>query len=308
MLKFPYFEPLKFDHQALIQDATSFTDPYSDHNFLSLTAWNIDKKSLISSHNNNVIIKLPHYSVNDKYILTVSGNNNIQHTIDHVLDEIIPGCEKKLELIPESIAMQLDPSKFYIDEDPDNHDYIYEVNKLLTYSGNKLGAKRNFVNRFQRLYPNASYVIADIKNPAIQKELLNLFEEWSTLKEDKDEANREKKAINNYLKNQAYFSAAICVLLYDVNKLIGFAIVEVVKEKYLLVHFEKANYQQYIGIYPYIMQVLARIASSMSCTYINYEQDLGLPLLRKSKRSYHATKFLKKYTVKKRLKIQHSKA
>ena len=60
-----------------------------------------------------------------------------------------------------------------------------------------------------------------------------------------------------------------------------------------IVHFEKADIS-YNGIYPTINQMFAEYAFS-DVNFINRQDDMGLPGLRKSKKSYHPVKMINKY-------------
>ncbi|MGC8912369.1 MAG: phosphatidylglycerol lysyltransferase domain-containing protein [Thermoplasmata archaeon] len=79
---------------------------------------------------------------------------------------------------------------------------------------------------------------------------------------------------------------------------IGFTIGEQLNRETVVVHFEKGDYR-YPGIYQYINQKFAD-AMLGKFKYINREQDLGIPGLRKAKESYHPIAMVEKFTCIKR--------
>ena len=62
----------------------------------------------------------------------------------------------------------------------------------------------------------------------------------------------------------------------------------------VVIHFEKAN-TEYHGSYAMINQQFAANCWK-DIPYINREEDMGIPGLRKAKRSYHPIKMVEKYT------------
>ncbi len=70
-----------------------------------------------------------------------------------------------------------------------------------------------------------------------------------------------------------------------------------VSDEMAIVHIEKGN-ENIEGIYPFINQQYVEHELT-SYKYINREEDMGLPGLRKSKSSYYPVRMIKKYRGKK---------
>ena len=79
------------------------------------------------------------------------------------------------------------------------------------------------------------------------------------------------------------------------GKIVGLSMGEIVRDT-LFVHIEKAN-TELSGIYQKLVQCFAREFVTEDVRYINREEDVGDPGLRKSKMSYRPLKLLEKYTV-----------
>ena len=63
----------------------------------------------------------------------------------------------------------------------------------------------------------------------------------------------------------------------------------------MVIHVEKAN-PDIPGLYQVINQEFL-LHEAAGCSFVNREQDLGIPGLRTSKMSYNPVRFVKKYTV-----------
>ena len=78
------------------------------------------------------------------------------------------------------------------------------------------------------------------------------------------------------------------------GKVRAFALGELLNPDRAVVHIEKAN-TDYAGAFNMINWLFTQHAWS-GVTYINREEDMGIPGLRKAKLSYNPIKMVKKYT------------
>ncbi|MDO8638300.1 MAG: phosphatidylglycerol lysyltransferase domain-containing protein, partial [Candidatus Daviesbacteria bacterium] len=210
------------------------------------------------------------------------------------------GLHPQLKLIPE-VVLKAEPKildEFHIEEDRDNFDYIYLLEEEKDYKGNKYRNKRNFTNRFKRLY-SSSYKLIELVDPETQKQILDLFDHWQKLKEkENEEVKNELLAIRKML-DLANELKLICIGIYINKKLIAFSINELLLGGYAINLFEKADIT-YQGIFPYLRSITASYLLEQGGKFLNHEQDLGIEGLRKSKMSYNPQFFLKKYTISKK--------
>lgn len=293
---FPEFIRLSFEHKPHVEKHISKHPPYSDFNFTSLFSWSGDE-AYLSELNGNLVIKFRDYITNEPFY-TFIGINKVNDTIKTLLEESVKNkLHPKLKLIPE-IALKADPKildEFDVQEDRDNFDYIYLLEEAKEFIGNKHRAKRNFINRFKKFY-KSSYKTIDLKDPRIQTEMLNLFDNWKRLKaRSNSEVENELLAIKKILEFSKDLEL-ICIGLYIDDKLVGFSINEILSDGYAMNLFEKAD-TTYQGIFPYLRQVTSIYLLELGSKYLSHEQDLGIEGLRKSKLSYNPNFFLKKYTI-----------
>lgn len=294
--EFPQFKKLEFSDRGEIINITRNFPPYSDFNFFSMWSWNTEEKFKISQLNGNLVINLTDYLTQEPF-LSFIGIKDVEKTAQ----ELITFAKKKrmnplLRLVPEESASQIKSKNFLVSEDRDNFDYILPIEKLLTYGGNKMRAKRNFTNRFNRIYSTSTREL-DLSNKFIQNQIIETFTEWSREKKlNYNEESPELIAIKRLL-NSPSFPSIVATGVYDDAKLIGFVINENIDSNFGILHFEKAEVKYYVGIYPHLLQKTAQALHGMGCNFLNYEQDLGIFGLRKSKESYEPAYLLKKYII-----------
>ena len=169
--------------------------------------------------------------------------------------------------------------------DPGDFDYIYTVEKLTGLHGKKLHGKRNHINSFLRNYPDYEYyTITDEHIDACLAVARYWVEKHDVLQPDLAEEhayeyNIIRKALANRKKLQMTGG-----IIYVNNFPSAFTLGEPLTADTFDVHFEKAD-DSIDGIYPMINQSFVT-HELQAYTYVNREEDLGLPGLRKSKMSY----------------------
>lgn len=273
---------------------------YSDYNFSSLWSYNTKEMIEISLLYDNLVVKFTDYLTGNQFISFI-GNNKLPATLDDLFLYLEKeGLPNSLKLIPEEVieGMKDFAHGFTVREDEENHDYILSVENLVSLSGNKLRGKRNFLNRFRKQYPSVTIVHLDLSNTSVQEEIMRLFSVWQNNKQASDEDTKIEQTAIKRLLEITNNSNCFGIGFYDKNKLICFSINEITHDGYGLIHFEKAD-TDYVGIYTAMKHEIARFLEQRGVSFINYEQNLGIPSLRKAKESYQPVKFFKKFTISK---------
>lgn len=176
--------------------------------------------------------------------------------------------------------------------DRDNSDYVYSSSDLINLSGKKYDAKRNHINKFNKLY-GFEYVAMDEANI---DECHRIMNDWCS--ERKCEEHKglycEKLANTEVLNN---FKALGCkgALIRVNDRFEAFTVGERLNTDTAVVHIEKAN-SKINGLYTLINQQFCE-KEWHDIAYVNREQDLGSEGLRKAKLSYHPVKMVNKYSV-----------
>lgn len=296
---FPKFKKLKISDKNAIDSYTQKFPAYSDFNFASLWVWNKEDKIEIARLNNNLVIKFQDYLTHE-YFYSFIGNSDVVSTIEVILSLAKKrGLNQKLKLVPGSNfdknSLFAARKKFNIFEDKDNNDYIFDVRKIASMKGRALHQKRKLLHHFTKNYEYGVKVRAlDFED---QRNVLELFSIWRKLRGKKiKETQNELTAIKRLFIDPKSLDLKIA---YATNHkgIVGYTIFEVNK-KYAVSSFQKAD-PSYKGGTELLYFIMAKYLKMKGCKYINAEQDLGVPGLRRAKLDYNPT-YLRKYTISRR--------
>ena len=185
------------------------------------------------------------------------------------------------------------PGGFCFCEEERYADYIYEAQKLATYSGKALHGKKNHCNRFEA---ENDWDFVPITRDLIPG-CLDMLVVWN-------EENHDRLDKSITFEHDALIRAFAAFerlgleggVLYANGKIVGFSMGEMCSRDTFDVHFEKAEIDLN-GAYPMVCRELTRMlmARHPELKYINREDDMGLESLRRSKLSYKPEFILDKY-------------
>ncbi len=296
--EFPNFKKLELTDKEEVEKFTSKFPPYSDFNFTSLWVWDTNNERMISELNGNLVVRFTDYE-NCEPFFSFIGNNDLENTAHELIDFAKKSNTSPiLRCVPEESVNILLKSDLLIEEDKDNFDYIFSIPELFNLKGVKFKEKRHLATRFLREHPNASFELKNLNDINILEQIVSVFHRW----EDKKESDKkthdfeyEEKAINRLLHIPDNHNLIISCVLLD-NAMIGFSVDEILSSEYAISHFIKADIS-FSGIYDFLNEKVSKHLASQNITLWNWEQDLGIENIRKSKTSYHPINFLKKYKI-----------
>lgn len=181
------------------------------------------------------------------------------------------------------------PGMFDYCLDRDYFDYIYLRQDLAELKGKYLQAKRNHVNKFRKTY---NYRYEPLTSSLIPR-CLELEEKWCEEHgcDEEESLENERKALNYALKHFDELGLIGGTLWVD-EEIVAFTYGAPINGNTFGSHIEKAN-AKVDGAYAVINQEFARHLPE-HFTYVNREEDLGIPGLRKAKLSYHPEILLEK--------------
>lgn len=182
--------------------------------------------------------------------------------------------------------------QFCVTRDPDHDDYVYRASDLIDLPGRKYDAKRNHLNRLQR---ELTYDYVEL-SPATAVEFRDYAAAWCRSHDcaGQPSLQREYSALNEMLVNPCALGlrgGAIRIA----GRLAAIALGEQLSHDTFVVYVEKAD-TDVPGLYQLINHEFAARAAA-SCAYINREQDLGIPGLRRAKQSYHPHHMVEVYRI-----------
>lgn len=179
--------------------------------------------------------------------------------------------------------------QFTLSPDRNTFDYVYLAEDLINLSGRKYHGKRNHIHQFASQY---SYEYRPL-TVDMADDCMKLYLSWLQEKDIMEPGILgEMKAIQFLLPNLDELHIKGGTIFIN-GQLRAFTIGEQINADTALIHIEKAD-AAYIGLYALINQQFAEHTWS-NMTYINREEDMGIPGMRKAKLSYRPVKLIEKF-------------
>ena len=170
---------------------------------------------------------------------------------------------------------------------PERYDYICLREKIIALEGKEMRPKRQHLYQFPRFYPNHEYRPLE---PGLFPECLQLLQQWSDNAEaighlqGADSKVMERESISQVFNNWERFGAIGGAMFVD-GKMVAFTYGVPINGNTFDLCVEKGDIA-YKGVYTVVRhEFMQQIPEQY--TYINLEEDLGLPGLRRAMSSYH---------------------
>lgn len=191
-----------------------------------------------------------------------------------------------MEIIKEAV-----PEMHFIDDRP-NYDYIYLTQELIDLKGKSFHSKKNHLNYFKKTY---EYEYVEMTSD-MADEAMHFISDFNKRKEvpahEMEMLKMEERAMEDVFNNLEKVGYSAGAILID-GRIEAIAIGGRLGRNTITEHVEKANVE-YRGLYQAINNEFCRNVASKA-KYINREEDMGIPNLRKAKLSYKPVKLLEKY-------------
>ncbi len=179
-----------------------------------------------------------------------------------------------------------------VKDNRDWYDYLYDSQDIVNFAGKKYANQRNHISRFERDNPDWSFEIMTADHVNEIRQFYMSFLEIRAKEDDK--AQEEEEKIFEVLDHFDEYGFLGGILRVD-GKIVGISMGEIVRDT-LIIHIEKAD-TTYSGVYQKLVHCYAKEYVNEEVKFINREEDMGDPGLRKSKLSYRPIKLLEKFTV-----------
>ncbi len=288
-----HFKPITPDDKEII---TSFTFSHAsrdcDLSFSNLCSWHFSNQSSYAVTGGYLVIRF-RLEENRTLYLMPTGSGNIVPVIKALEEEA--GRENQpllLQGVYGDMRKTLEeafPSSFEYTLHRDYFDYIYLRKDLAELKGKNYQPKRNHVNKFKKEYEYEYLPLTADLLPAC----LDFESRWC-----REHESRQREGLQNERRALTYAAEH-----YDELGLCGGAITvkgEIaaftfgfpLTQDTFDIQFEKANIHL-DGAYSVINQEFARHLPERY-TYVNREEDLGIPGLRQAKLSYRPAILLEK--------------
>lgn len=297
---FPNFKRPDISDKELFDALAIEIGVFSDFNFYSFFTWDTKATNALSQLHGNLIASFSSY-ISDEVFLSIIGTNELEDTISEIFRHNQDTKQSKiLYLVPEPTAAILKNSKKYtVEEDVNNHDYVYCLQKLSTLTGRQYKNKRRLANKFSQL---SEIIIkeVDVTDLKTQVEIFELLTEWNQsklLRGKKPDLDLEQLAILRMAKYSQNKNSLLTHCAYHNEKIVGFSVDELLPHDFVLSHYFKTSLNAPNGVAEFFNQQLATLFLSKGYRLWNWEQDLGLQNLQTSKLSYRPVHYQKKFTI-----------
>ncbi len=293
------FHPLTISDRDTVMRAVCHTDNRNcDLNFVNLIGWRFLYDTEMAVYEDTLIVR---FKANGHlaYLAPV-GHGDWTPILHAMLDDadaqghpflMLGVCENSIAKLEAAM-----PGYFFASADRNYTDYIYDRAKLETLAGKKLQSKRNFANRFEAAHPDWQ---AAPLTPDDIPQCIELESKWKTRKADEPDAEvqgyeNERQALLTVFSHWDELPVTGCVIRTG-GQIVAFSYGGPVNADTFDVCVEKAD-TAFEGSFAVINREMVRMLPSQY-VYINREEDLGIPGLRKAKLSYRPSLLLNKYTV-----------
>ena len=209
------------------------------------------------------------------YFLQPVGGTDLPETIEACLS-----AAPRLSRIPSSFAAANCPG-FRCAPDRDNDDYVYAAADLADLKGKKYDGKRNRIRKFEKGHAWRYLPLEPGRLPDCGR----LFEEWAFEKNtDSAMARAQQDAIREAMIHFGPLGLSGGAIEAG-GRIEAFSIGEALSPDTAVIHIEIVS-PRFEGLAQLMNREFVRNALS-GFAYINREQDMGVPGLRRAKESYH---------------------
>ena len=295
-----YFQPVTLADKSLIQSFTLKSHFKSCYlTFSNLHCWSNFYGTEFTVEDGRLFFR---YRYNNEYVYFIpTCNENNDEPLYKLLQEAI-NTQKPFSLLCLDAAVceafnSIAPNCFTWTVNRDMSEYLYLRNDLENLTGKKFQSKRNHINHFLRNFPDYEYLAL---TPDIISECMALEHQWRKNAEEHEPLKKVAESI------EAEYNALKCAFNHFAEldltgaairingKIVAFTFGAPINDEVFDICVEKADATT-IGSYAMINQQFAH-RLPQSFTYINREEDLGIPGLRTAKLSYNPVALIEKIT------------
>ena len=248
-----------------------------NYTFANLIGWQFLYKTEVCVLKDAVVLRFS-YEGERAYMVCTSGNLTRE-----LVSALLTDSGGKLTIygLEDSQASALSAFKVQVEPLRDQYDYIYRRTDLALLQGGHLQAKRNHVNRFRADNPGFEYrpLTAELFD-----ECRRLTGIWQGEKEASDTIDAERLVMETIFSNWDSLGM-IGGSIFVNGRMVAFCYGAAVTHDTFDICVEKAD-RNIEGAFAIINQQFAAHLPEQYI-YVNREEDMGIPGLRKAKLSYH---------------------
>ena len=293
--EFPDFKPLCLeDRDALVEAHQVAAPAICDTSPANLYIWRDCQRVMLTRIQDNLCVLL-HPHTERPYFLEPYGRHNLCETARTCLEHAV-----LISRAQARFTASLPGEDFEISRQRDTFDYMYLVQHLAELKGKGFDGKRNHIRKFARNYPGYEFRTLD-------REQLHraaaLFEVWTAARGNGGSSEFTAAVLNHDCQRRALGRAfeeysrlgLIGGALLVRGEMQGFIVGSRGAGDSAIAHFSYAN-TELPGVYQTLLwEACRRLFPAF--TYLNMEEDLGVPGLRKTKLSWQPWRLEEKSSI-----------
>ncbi len=223
----------------------------------------------------------------ERFVCPVGADADLRPAVDACLELLRRrGEEPRIDFVPARVAEELRRGGYTLVDDRDNADYVYAREELAELPGRRHHGKRNQVAAFVRAGAHRFEPLGGQNH----HDALALTERVCG-----DLHAPEVVALVRGLEHHEQLGFTSWLLRGHHGLAVGLALGEPLDAETFVVHFEIAE-RSYPGAYQALCQLYAREIPPQF-RFVNREQDMGAPGLRRAKLSYHPLRLEPSYSL-----------
>jgi len=283
---FPEFAPIVLEHKGDMDAVLARLQPLaSEYTFTNLFAWAGTSHYQLARFEDGLLIRKE-----------IDGQvSTLQPLMPGDAHAAVEACLTigSIGRVGEDFLARLDPEiQSVAREDQDDFDYVYSVPELIALQGPKYHDKKNLLHQLDKAHDWHYRPMT----PEIVKRCLEFQHEWCEERdcEENEGLYREHCATHRMLRHFNALGIRGGIIEID-GTIVAISLGEPLNQDTYVIHVEKAKGGM-PGLYQAINREFLRDAAA-GFPFVNREQDLGIPGLRKAKTSYNPVRMVKKYTI-----------
>lgn len=265
----------------------------AEYSFANLCMWGRQECAV----EDGVLLLFSHYDGRSMYPFPV-GQGDLHSALERIMaDSRKRGIPCRLAGLTPADRQELErlyPGKFRFHISRDSFDYLYRIEDLATLKGKKFQQKRNHMNRFDSAHPDAS--LRPLEGEVLEEAKV-FVDRWFAQRLEQDptgDYQLEQTALRRAFRCFDHLGLEGLALYVD-GQVIAITMGSFINEQVFDVHFEKGD-PQLPESYAAINRGFARhlMEKYPTVQFLNREDDMGLPGLRKAKLSYNPVELVEK--------------
>lgn len=263
-----------------------------EYSFVNLYLWGRQTAAFLD----DFLVFFSHFNGHSVYPYPI-GQGDIRPVLDTIIaDSRERGIPCRLTSLTPADMDQLEslyPGRFRFHCNRNDFDYVYHIDDLADLKGRKFQQKRNHLNRFLETWPDCHVKSLDNTNLGVAR---NLIDHWFYHRQQEPGANLQLEQVALRRALNRYDDLGLeGLVLYAGGEPVAVTMGSRLSEDTFDIHFEKAR-EDIPGAYGAVNRFFAQYLREKypMLHYLNREDDLGLPGLRKAKLSYHPALLIEK--------------